>query len=339
VAKADLLADLAGAVDKSIADGETLDAFRKRFGEIVQRHGWHGWTGEGTKAGEAWRTRIIYETNLSTSYAAGRLAQLKAADYPLWMYRHSDAVLNPRPQHQAWDGLTLSPDHDFWKTHYPPNGWGCACRVVGVVSARAAKRLGGDPDKQLPDGWDVRDSKGRLPGVDEGWDYAPGGTAVETVQKLAPKLETLPPQPSIAVIQDWLKTSAFSDWLAKPVGNWPLVRISEEHSAILRAKTTVGMLSPYTIEKQKKRHPELTVSEYLRAQEVVDAPTNWAHHGQDLVYVREIPASEETGGYALVVKATLDGEELFISTYYRLSRDEEVKDIEVQRLLRGRRKK
>ncbi|MFN3595166.1 MAG: phage minor head protein, partial [Thiobacillaceae bacterium] len=121
-AKADLLADLAEAVDKAIADGETLDKFRQRFGEIVQKHGWHGWTGEDSKAGRAWRTRIIYQTNLSTSYAAGRLAQLRQAGFKYWVYKHSGAE-HPRLQHKAWHGLTLPADHPFWQAHYPPNGW------------------------------------------------------------------------------------------------------------------------------------------------------------------------------------------------------------------------
>lgn len=173
-AKADLLADLAGAVDKAIAEGETIQQFRTRFRDIVRTHGWHGWTGEGTKAGEAWRTRIIYETNLSTSYAAGRLAQLRAGQYPFWLYKHSEAVQHPRPQHLAWDGLVLPPDHEFWSTHAPPNGWGCRCRIVGVRSPAQARRLGGDPAKDLPSGWNDRDNNGRLPGIDEGWDYQPG---------------------------------------------------------------------------------------------------------------------------------------------------------------------
>ena len=121
-AKADLLADLAQAVDAAIAEGETIEEFRKRFGAIVEKHGWHGWTGEETKAGRAWRTRVIYTTNLRTSYAAGRYAQLK--EFPFWVYRHSGAE-NPRLQHLAWDGLTLPANHPFWKTHYPPNGWNC----------------------------------------------------------------------------------------------------------------------------------------------------------------------------------------------------------------------
>ena len=162
-AKADLLADLAMAVDKAIAGGETLDDFRQRFAEIVQRHGWHGWTGEETAQGRAWRTRIIYQTNLSTSYAAGRLAQLREAGFKLWVYKHSDAVAHPRPQHLAWNGLTLPADSPFWRTHYPPNGWGCRCRVVGASGPATARLLDGDPDKPMPAGWNAIDPKTGAP--------------------------------------------------------------------------------------------------------------------------------------------------------------------------------
>lgn len=192
-AKADLLADLAEAVDKAIAEGETLQDFRKRFAEIVQKRGWHGWTGEATRAGRAWRTRIIYQTNLSTSYAAGRLAQLKEAGFKLWIYRHSRAE-HPRLQHLAWDGLTLPADHPFWQTHYPPSGWGCRCRVVGADGPKSAARLGGKPGYTAPPaGWDAIDPKtGEQVGIDKGWGYMPGATVVDTVRALARKTVAWP---------------------------------------------------------------------------------------------------------------------------------------------------
>ena len=40
--KADLLADLAGAVQKAIEEGTSLEQFRADFREIVARRGWHG---------------------------------------------------------------------------------------------------------------------------------------------------------------------------------------------------------------------------------------------------------------------------------------------------------
>ncbi|SZD73691.1 phage head morphogenesis protein, SPP1 gp7 family [Candidatus Ornithobacterium hominis] len=34
-----------------------------------------------------------------------------------------------RAQHREWDGIVLSIEHPWWKTHYPPNDWGCRCDV------------------------------------------------------------------------------------------------------------------------------------------------------------------------------------------------------------------
>lgn len=200
-ARADLLADLAAAVDAAIAGGETLDQFRARFGQIVQRQGWQGWTGSGSAAGRAWRTRIIYTTNQATSYAAGRLAQLRA--FPLWVYRHG-ASRDPRPQHLAWDGLVLPADHPFWRTHYPPSAWNCSCYVVGARDMDAALRRGGKAGYTAPPkGWDTRDSRGRLPGVDEGWDYMPGESRAEdVVQAVAAKTIAWPYELAKAYMAD-----------------------------------------------------------------------------------------------------------------------------------------
>ncbi len=191
--KAELLADLAAAVDKAITDGGTLESFRKDFRAIVERQGWHGWAGEGTKKGEAWRTKVIYKTNLATSYAAGRLAQLRDGGFDFFVYRHGGS-LEPRVQHLAWDGLVLEADHPFWATHAPPNGWGCSCYITGARSREGAKRVGGKPDKELPDGWQTPDPRTGAPkGIDQGWAYAPGETVTDEVAKaVREKLDALP---------------------------------------------------------------------------------------------------------------------------------------------------
>jgi len=187
-AKADLLADLAAAVDRAIAEGKSLDSFRKDFRAIVERNSWHGWTGEDNAAGRAWRTRTIYRTNAATSYAAGRHAQLVAGNFPLWVYRHGGSE-NPRIVHLGWNGLVLEPAHAFWRTHYPPSAWGCSCYVVGARSERAARRLGGDPDKRLQAGWDRIDPKTGAPiGIGKNWGYAPGATVSPTVRAMAEKV-------------------------------------------------------------------------------------------------------------------------------------------------------
>ena len=182
---ADLLGDLAAAVDKAVSQGTTLEEFRRDFRRIVAERGWHGWTGEGSAKGEAWRTRVIYNTNLSVSYHAGRHAQLVEAGYPLWVYFHGNAR-EPRLQHLGWDGLILPVDHPFWATHYPPNGWGCTCYVSGARTMAGAIRLGGKPGVTLPDDWATLDPRTGAPkGVGKGWAYAPGRSVAQDVADIA----------------------------------------------------------------------------------------------------------------------------------------------------------
>lgn len=202
--KADLLDDLRLAVDKAISTGTTLDTFRNDFQGIVAKHGWHGWTGEGTVAGFEWRTKVIYETNLRTSYAAGRWAQLNdprlAKLMPYWRYVHNESVLNPRPLHQRWgsEKLTLPKDHDFWKTHFPPNGWGCRCRVTAVAKPKA-----GDATEP-PEGWDeISEKTGAPVGIDKGWAYAPGANAQDELNTMIKdKAASLPDPLSKSFLRD-----------------------------------------------------------------------------------------------------------------------------------------
>lgn len=185
-AQADLVNDLHAAVARAIEQGTGLEAFRKDFNAVVLKHGWTGWTGEGTAAGYAWRTRVIYQTNMAASYAAGRWAQLNdpqmLASRPYWRYVHADSVMHPRPLHVSWNGLVLRHDHAFWLTHFPPNGWGCHCRVVAVDAAAYAAAQAEGLDEP-PAGWDVIvETTGAPPGIDKGWNYAPGANANEPLK-------------------------------------------------------------------------------------------------------------------------------------------------------------
>mgnify|MGYP000889967399 CR=1 FL=1 len=179
---ADLLADLHAAVLKAKADGTGLNTFQKDFKALVARNGWTGWTGEGSKAGVAWRTKVIYQTNMATSYAAGRYQQLTdpelLAVLPYWQYKHSDGVMFPRPLHVSWDGLTLSPDHPFWKTHFAPNGWGCHCRIIAVPKSDYLKAIAnGRGPANAPAADDIA-------GIDPGFAYTPGASVADELRAL-----------------------------------------------------------------------------------------------------------------------------------------------------------
>lgn len=176
-----LVADFRQAIDKAISQGTTLAEFRKDFDKIVARHGW------SYKGGRGWRSRVIYDTNMRTSYAAGRYAQLQQvkATRPYWQFVHTP-VAHPREQHVGWDGMVLHADDPWWSAHYPPDGWGCQC-VVNSLGDRDMERLGkSGPDTAPPVRYHTvtvgktgpAPRRVRVPeGVDPGFAYAPGASA------------------------------------------------------------------------------------------------------------------------------------------------------------------
>lgn len=206
--EADLLADLRSAVTRAIAEGRTLREFRQEFDDIVERRGWD------YRGGRNWRTRVIYQTNLRTSYAAGRYTQMRAVSNrrPYWRYRHSIAVEDPREQHLAWDGLILRHDDPWWDTHYPPNGWGCQC-YVETLSEREFQRTGRETPDQAPaqDTYEWTDPEtGEVhtvpQGVDPGWDYAPGASVVDrTREQMERKARGMPEGLGSALVE-WTRT-------------------------------------------------------------------------------------------------------------------------------------
>ena len=317
-------------VEKAIAEGTTIQTFRKDFERIVAERGWTGWTGEDTKAGRAWRTRVIYDTNLFTSYSAGRFRQIKeVADlHHYWRYRHSPASVEPRPEHVAWDGIILRHDDPWWTTHYPPGGFGCKC-YVETLAERDLKKQGlavTDKEQILFNG---KDPKTGLPlGIDKGWDYQPGASVEKDLAIFSKKMALQDRQVAVAAVAELVSSPVFNRWLENPQGLFPLAIISDGDAAAIGAKTTLAHLSKETVVKQKAHHPELTPGEYTHAQQCVDRGERIQDGPLNLIYLLE------EAGYVTVVKATKTGESLFVSSFRRLSNDAAKRDSEIRRLRR-----
>ena len=173
--KTDLLSDLREAVDLAITEGQSIGQFRKNFDEAVSRHGWN------YKGKRSWRTRVIYDTNMRSAQMAGRWQQIQRVKErrPFIQYQTAGDQ-RVRPQHRAWAGIVLAIDDDWWSTHYPPNGWGCRCRVRSLSLRQIGKEkldINQAPAIKTTERINKQTGEvhGRVPlGIDVGWDYNVG---------------------------------------------------------------------------------------------------------------------------------------------------------------------
>gem|GEM_PF-434506 len=341
---ADLLADLRGAVGTAIQDGKSIDWFRKEFDRIVAARGWTGWTGEGSKAGVAWRTRVIYQTNMATSYAAGRWAQLNdpelASLRPYWRYVHSDLVSHPRPQHKAWNGLVLHKDDPFWRSHYPPNGWGCRCTVKAASRAEIAAAQAKGLDT-APEGWDQPvDATGAPPGIDKGWGHAPGATWHPDLDKYDYALarDVVARNMQDGVFGRWVQRidTAVADMLATPelaglakdaqakalrtaLGaeeSYPVAVLSPEWTARIGVSTQAVKVSDYDLIKQavSRQGQSFDGLRYMTVQQVLDNARLVVRENRQM----SIFVSDASGQwYAAVLQQTATGKGVFLKSFRR----------------------
>lgn len=140
VLKAEVLGDIQSALAAAQASGQTFSQFLKGLTPQLKAKGWWGIahdpeTGELIKgrAMTPHRLRTVFQTNLQSSYMAGRYkAQLENADRrPYWQYV---AILDnrTRPRHRALNGRIFRYDDAAWGVLYPPNGYNCRCRVKAL---------------------------------------------------------------------------------------------------------------------------------------------------------------------------------------------------------------
>ncbi|CAD5107227.1 phage head morphogenesis protein [Zestomonas carbonaria] len=246
--RVDLVADLHAIVSRAIAEGMTLAEFRQDYDAVLDNYAWE------PDGGRQWRARVIYETNLRTSYAAGRFAQLQQVKTtrPFWVYNHSDAVQHPRELHLLWDGLAIHADNPWWQTHFPPNGYGCCCFVTAYSLDELQRYLGKSGPDEAPGGR-MRQivHKGetvQVPeGIDPGWDYTPGRSVYEQlVQGALDKTLRLPARPAAAMNAQLLANAAVSQALRT---NWSTWLDDVAADPVRRGRrVTVGSVSPSTLQ-------------------------------------------------------------------------------------------
>ena len=206
VTELEMLATFKASIETAIAKGQTFETWREGLKPELQARGWWGPrevadpTGaRGSKTVDISaprRMRTIFDTNMRTARAAGQWERIQKSTraLPHLLYVRTTSG-EPRKAHLAFVGLVLPVDDAFWRTHFPPNGWGCKC-AVRQISVREAQRYLATPGYTDDPGkivWQdfVNARTGaveRVPaGIDPGFGWNPG-MARDRQRKLAEML-------------------------------------------------------------------------------------------------------------------------------------------------------
>ena len=311
----DLLNDIHESLIKAAKNGENFETWKANITPVLQKYGWIGKEVEvkNPKTGEikkinvgARRLKTIFETNIRTAYAKAKFDSQMASSKKYFRYT---AVLDgrTRAEHRAMHGIILPKEDKFWKTNYPPNGWGCRCKVV-ALDDEDLKRFSAKP---------LKSSKGleNISSKDFAYNFgdeikqiltqkAKSKKGLDYYKQALKKIDI-----SVGEKKDlYLKIKKLSENGGEDVA---LGRASEFVKSFLdpdgkKIKNDEIMLSEYTINKNKK-HNELLLSDYVFMEELTKKERITGIY-EDEVGNKKIFTSAFGRFYRFVLKITEKGE-------------------------------
>lgn len=133
VTNMDVLQDVFDALEKAIANGETLHDFRNRIGTKIATEWGHP---------DSPRVETIFRTNVQLAYSGGRERVFQDDDvrsaFPFAMY---SAVMDSRtsPICRPLNGTILPVTHPWWNSHTPPLHFRCRATKVPLTAKQAGR--------------------------------------------------------------------------------------------------------------------------------------------------------------------------------------------------------
>lgn len=330
VAKAmqlDVLEDIRAEVQRALDEGRTLAQFKKDLKPKLVAAGWWGRkemtdpdTGEvrEVQLGSPRRLRTIYDANLRSARAAGQWERIQRTRRlrPYLVYELGPSERH-RADHASKRGLVLPADDPFWEVWFPPNGWGCKCRVRQIGRAEA-ERLG---IREAPR---VEERPWRNPrtgevrtvprGIDPAWTGNPGQNRMRRMeQMLAGKLDAAAPELARVITRD-IATS----WRAERVlqgaadGAVPIGMLPAEIAEAVGSPTRVVQMTSSYGDKFEARGRDITTQTLAALDEAL-------HAGK--VAIEEVDGRVSLLVYGdswrFVLKVLADAGEVWISTMHR----------------------
>lgn len=141
-----LLQDLQRGMALSLAAGTPWEEFRAVWLPRLE--------GAGISAG---RLKLAYDTQIHGAYMGGRMAELQDDDRVDNLTYVTAADESVRPNHRRLHGVTRPKGDLLWRTHTPPLGYRCRCRIRAAEAERPVTvdtdpRLGTPPDTGFGEG-------------------------------------------------------------------------------------------------------------------------------------------------------------------------------------------
>ncbi|TCU35441.1 phage minor head protein [Rhizobium azibense] len=294
--EAEVLSAFHQTIGEAIRSGKGFERWKEDVQAELRKLGWWGprMVGDPTEEhpdrlvdfSSSRRLKTIFWSNINSARAAGQWerAQRSKRVLPYMLYVRTTSS-DPRPEHLAFVGVILPVDDPFWRTHWPPNGWGCKCQVRQISAKEAESLLGRKPAdggiiyrNSPPDlGPDIQHRNRRTgeltlvpPGIDPGWQTNAGlARATTLIQNLEERLATAPAAKATEIL-----TELWSDpylqlaprlepkvWLPAGLS----VRIAED----LGAKSPIISITGEAIADRMKRH-RMSIGDFALLPVIVD---------------------------------------------------------------------
>lgn len=338
----DVLQDIFNGLSKALQEGRTLREFARELTPLLQAKGWWGrqlvtdpLTGEQRPAqlGSLRRLETIFNANMRVSYAAGHWANFesnkRARPFLRYVTMRDEHV---RPEHARRHNLVLPVDHPYWQKWACPNGWGCRCTMQSLSQRdidqliEDGEKLIFEPPDEVTQAWvnkrtgEVRD----IPvGIDPGWDYNPGqlGANIAANEALAEKTAAAPFELLEPMVADRVRSDAFARFIERPEGSMPVMPIPPAIGEAAGTSARVAILSAETMQKQLRRHPEMTLADYRALPSIGSNPTLVFRDGANTFVLVKL----DDGRWRYVAaKTTKTGKAAFV-TSFRYASDENVR--------------
>lgn len=345
----DVIDDLRKAVKAAVVDRVPFAEFQKQLEPILRQKGWWGRqvaTDPVTKRdqmvqlGSTRRLQVIYWGNVASAEAAGewQRTQETKAFLPYLTYKLSVSE-RKRPEHRGWVGITLPVDDAWWRTHYPPNGWFCKCRVEQISGPQAdridkGKRVA--PKVAFENYTNKRTGlTERVPtGIDPGWQTNPGLTRERTLAlALANRIDPFPDMVRQTVMADMRGEAVFrhiggnagdypypqprhpADLVKRGSLMTPAISLPRALQRAIGSPTPIAMLTVADGAKMVVKH-KVGVETYALAQQIASDPDDVAPTGKKWRAIKLIDGEP----WLIILKIT-NKSELILNSFHRIGRE------------------